>query len=182
MAVGGRGNVRLGGLRAGLVGDRDGAFVAASGGTLFLDEIGDMPLDMQAKILRVLQEGEVRPVGSSASRKVDVRVVAASHRDLAAMADAGDFRQDLFFRLNVVTLAVPSLGERLEDLPHLAAFLLQRIAAETGDAPRRLAPGAAEALAERSWPGNVRELENLLRRAAALTPPGRDLGPEDLAG
>ena len=162
--------------------DRDGAFVAADGGTLFLDEIGDMPLEMQAKILRVLQEGEVRPVGSNGTRKVDVRVVAASHRDLATMAADGTFRADLFYRLNVVTLALPPLRERAEDLPDLGAHLLARIAAETGEAPRILTLDALEALAARPWPGNVRELENLLRRAAALTPPGRPLGADDLAG
>lgn len=161
--------------------DRDGAFVAADGGTLFLDEIGDMPVDMQAKILRVLQEGEVRPVGSNKARKVDVRIVAASHRDLAAMIATGAFREDLYYRLNVVTLALPALRERPEDLEPLSRFLLGRIAAEAKEPARELTPDGAAALAGREWPGNVRELENLLRRAVALSSPGTALGPAELA-
>ncbi|MDF1800782.1 MAG: sigma-54 dependent transcriptional regulator [Planctomycetota bacterium] len=160
--------------------DRDGAFVAADGGTLFLDEIGDMPVEMQAKILRVLQEGEVRPVGSNKARKVDVRIVAASHRDLAAMVATGAFREDLYYRLNVVTLSLPALRERPEDLEPLARFLLGRIAAESKEPARELTADGVAALAGREWPGNVRELENLLRRAVALSPPGTALGPAEL--
>lgn len=160
--------------------DRKGTFLAADGGTVFLDEIGDMPLEMQAKILRVLQEGEIRPVGSTKAKKVDVRVVAASHRDLAAMVKVGEFREDLFYRLNVITLEIPALRERAEDVPLLAEFLLGRIAQEAGEAPRSLTSGALAALQGRRFPGNVRELENLLRRAAALTPPGRPIDVADL--
>lgn len=161
--------------------DRKGTFVTADGGTVFLDEIGDMPSDMQSKLLRVLQDGEVRPVGASKARKVDVRIVAASHRDLAAMVADGRFREDLLFRLNVITLEVPPLRERKPDLPHLAAFLLGRIADEQGGTPRELTADALAALAEREWPGNVRELENVLRRASALAPPGAPLDRSDLA-
>ena len=160
--------------------DRKGTFAAANGGTVFLDEIGDMPMPMQAKILRVLQEGEVRPVGSSKPEKVDVRIIAASHRDLLAMAAEGRFREDLLYRLNVITLELPALRERLEDLPILADFLLARVAKEEGQPPRRLTPAALEALAKQRFPGNVRELENLLRRAAALTPADRPIDAPDL--
>lgn len=160
--------------------DRKGTFVTADGGTVFLDEIGDMPADMQAKLLRVLQDGEVRPVGATTPKKVDVRVVAASHRDLAALVKEGKFREDLLFRLNVITLEVPALRDRKEDLPYLATYLLQRVADEAGEAPRALTADALAALAERDWPGNVRELENLLRRAAALTPAGQPIDRADL--
>jgi len=162
--------------------DRKGTFLAADGGTVFLDEIGDMPLDMQAKILRVLQEGEIRPVGSSKPKKVNVRVVAASHRDLVSMVKAGSFREDLFYRLNVITLEVPALRERQEDVPLLAEFLLRRIAKEEDAAPRVLTPAAIEALVAMPFPGNVRELENLLRRAAALTSPNQPIDASDLVG
>lgn len=160
--------------------DRKGTFVTADGGTVFLDEIGDMPPDMQSKLLRVLQDGEVRPVGASKTQKVDVRIVAASHRDLGELVKQGRFREDLLFRLNVITLEVPSLRERKADLPYLATFLLERMADELGGTPRALTADALAALAERDWPGNVRELENLLRRAAALTPPGQPIDRSDL--
>jgi len=151
----------------GAIKDRPGHFVAANGGTVFLDEIGDMPREMQAKLLRVLQDGEVRPVGSNKSISVDVRVVAASHRDLAAMCKSGEFREDLYFRLNVITVRLPALREREGDVEHLARFFLARIAKEMG---RRadLTPEALQALSAWRWPGNVRELENELRRAVAL--------------
>jgi len=161
--------------------DRKGTFVTADGGTVFLDEIGDMPSDMQSKLLRVLQDGEVRPVGASKALAVDVRVVAASHRDLAAMVAAGSFREDLLYRLNVITLQVPPLRDRKPDLPYLAAFLLERIAEEQGGEARALTADALAALAEHDWPGNVRELENVLRRASALAPPGAPLDRSDLA-
>ncbi|HEX6882884.1 MAG TPA: sigma-54 dependent transcriptional regulator [Planctomycetota bacterium] len=160
--------------------DRPGHFVTASGGTLFLDEIGDMPLEMQAKLLRVLESGEVRPVGGNQVVRVDVRVVAASHRDLAAMVAARKFREDLYYRLNVVRIALPPLRERTGDVALLARFFLSRFAAPGVE----LAPAALAALEAHTWPGNVRQLENELRRAAALTR-GRiersDLSPE-LAG
>jgi two-component system, NtrC family, response regulator HydG len=156
--------------------DRAGVFVEADGGTLFLDEIGDMPISVQARLLRVLQEGEVRPVGSSGVRSVDVRVIAATHVDLAAAVEAGRFRQDLYYRLNVVVLAVPPLRERLEDLPLLAAHFLRK---HGGKHPPSLAPDTLEVMASYEWPGNVRELENAVMHAIALHH-GEVIGPESL--
>jgi transcriptional regulator with GAF, ATPase, and Fis domain len=147
--------------------DRAGHLVAADGGTVFLDEIGDMPLEMQSKLLRVLQDGEVRPVGSNKTRHVDVRVVAATNKDLVAACKKGTFREDLYFRLAVITLQLPPLRERVGDVRILARFLLARAAAEVGR-PVTLEEDALAALEAWRWPGNVRELENELRRAAAL--------------
>ena len=145
--------------------DRAGVFVEADGGTLFLDEIGDMPLAVQARLLRVLQESEVRPVGSSGVRKVDVRVIAATHVDLGTAVEHGRFRQDLYYRLNVVVLRVPALRERLDDLPLLAAHFLRK---HGGDKPPSLSPDALDAMTSYGWPGNVRELENAVLHAIAL--------------
>ncbi|MEY2745346.1 MAG: sigma54-dependent response regulator, CbrB [Planctomycetota bacterium] len=169
------GHVR--GSFTGAVADRQGHFVAANGGTVFLDEIGDMPLSMQAKLLRVLQEGEVRPVGSNKVQKVDVRVVAATNKDLPAMCRAGTFREDLYFRLNVVTLRLPPLRERKGDVAHLARFFLARCNAESGRATR-LSDAALAALEAWRWPGNVRELENVIRRASVFA--GEEILPADL--
>jgi len=156
------------GAFTGAVADRAGHFVAADGGTVFLDEIGDMPLPMQAKLLRVLQDGEVRPVGSNASKKVDVRVVAATNKDLRAMCAAGTFREDLYFRLNVITIELPPLREREGDVAHLARFFIGRMKDEIG-LEATITPAALEALSRWRWPGNVRELENEIRRAVALS-------------
>ncbi len=156
--------------------DRAGVFVEADGGTLFLDEIGDMPSSVQARLLRVLQEGEVRPVGGSGVRNVDVRVIAATHVDLAAAVEAGRFRQDLYYRLNVVTVAVPALRDRLDDLPLLAAHFLKKHGAGH---PPSLSPQALEVMAAYGWQGNVRELENALLHAMALHHEDV-LGPESL--
>ena len=145
--------------------DRAGVFVEADGGTLFLDEIADMPMGVQARLLRVLQEGEVRAVGASGVRSVDVRVIAASHVDLQHAVEHGRFRQDLYYRLNVVVLQVPPLRERLDDLPLLAAHFLRK---HGGATPPALSPDALETLAAYGWPGNVRELENALLHAIAL--------------
>lgn len=152
----------------GAIQDREGHFVVADGGTVFLDEIGDMPLSMQAKLLRVLQDGEVRPVGSNKSKKVDVRLVAATHRDLVEAVGVGAFRQDLLFRLNVVTIYLPPLREREGDVRLLVTGLLPGIAAEVGR-EAELDESALAALEAWDWPGNVRELENELRRAVALS-------------
>jgi transcriptional regulator with GAF, ATPase, and Fis domain len=162
----------------GAIADRPGHFVAADGGTVFLDEIGDMPLAMQSKLLRVLQEGEVRPVGSNKVVHVDVRIVAASNKDLRAMCRAGTFREDLYFRLAVITIQLPPLRERKGDVRHLVRFFLERMKSELG----REASVTDEALAllERwRWPGNVRELENEIRRAVALS--GPTIGADDLS-
>jgi len=149
--------------------DREGFFQAADGGTLFLDEIGDLPLAMQSKLLRVIQERSVRPVGATAESPVNVRIVSATHKDLASEVAAGRFRQDLFYRLNVIQIRVPPLRERLEDLGLISARLLARIAQDAGVSPTpRLTPAALQTLSRYAFPGNVRELENLLHRALAL--------------
>jgi len=164
------------GAFTGATADRPGVFVEADGGTLFLDEIGDMPLAVQARLLRVLQEGEVRPVGGSGVRKIDVRVIAATHVDLASAVEQGRFRQDLFYRLNVIVLVVPPLRDRLDDLPLLAAHFLRK---HGGASPPSLSPDALEVMAGYGWPGNVRELENALMHAIALHH-GEVIGPESL--
>ena len=164
----------------GAVEDRKGHFAAADGGTVFLDEIGDMPLEMQSKLLRVLQEGEVRPVGSNESKKVSVRVLAASHRDLLEMCARGEFREDLYYRLNVVTVELPPLRERAGDVTELVDYFCDVLKAELAR-DVSVAGDALAALQAYSWPGNVRELENELRRAAVMSkgPIGRaDLRPE----
>ncbi|KQT14126.1 sigma-54-dependent transcriptional regulator [Ramlibacter sp. Leaf400] len=157
------------GSYTGSTADREGYFQAASGGTLFLDEIGDLPLAMQSKLLRAIQERHVRALGSTQEDAVDVRIVSATHRDLAADVTAGRFRQDLYYRLNVIEIVVPPLRERREDLPALCDALLARIAAETGMPVPKLSAAVAEQLAHHPLAGNVRELENLLHRAVALS-------------
>lgn len=149
--------------------DRDGYFQAARGGTLFLDEIGDLPLAMQSKLLRAIQERSVRPLGSTQEETVDVRIVSATHRDLAADVLSGRFRQDLYYRLNVIEIVIPPLRERREDLPALCAALLARIAHESGIKPPALTEHALSTIASYPLSGNVRELENLLHRAVALS-------------
>ncbi|MEP6608719.1 MAG: sigma-54 dependent transcriptional regulator [Burkholderiaceae bacterium] len=148
--------------------DREGFFQAAAGGTLFLDEVAELPLPMQVKLLRAIQERRVRKVGASAEEPVDVRLVSATHQDLGALVTAGRFRQDLFYRLNVIELRVPGLRERLDDIPALADAILARIADRSGSPRARLSPAAEAALKRYRFPGNVRELENILERAVAL--------------
>jgi len=145
-----------------------GLFQAADGGTLFLDEIGDMPLPLQVKLLRVLQEGEVRPVGSTQAIPVDVRVISATHRDLDSQREQGHFREDLFYRLNVVYLKLPSLADRREDIPLLAAHILRRLAERYRKPAPSLAPDAMALLVAAPWPGNIRQLLNLLEQSVAL--------------
>ncbi len=157
---------------------RPGLFEAAHEGTLFLDEAGEMPAALQAKLLRVLMDGLVLRVGSRTARQVDVRVVAATHRDLRERIREGLFREDLYYRLAVVPLKVPPLRERLEDLPLLAEAMLQRAARDMGLPLRRLAPAALEKLAGYAFPGNVRELRNLIERACILAQ-GAEIGPGD---
>lgn len=149
--------------------DRDGYFQAARGGTLFLDEIGDLPLAMQSKLLRAIQERSVRPLGSTQEETVDVRIVSATHRDLAADVRAGHFRQDLYYRLNVIEIVIPPLRERREDLPALCNALLHRILQDSGIPVPKLTAQALDAIAAHPLTGNVRELENLLHRAVALS-------------
>ena len=149
--------------------DREGFFQAAQGGTLFLDEIGDLPLQMQSKLLRVIQERAVRPLGAVAETPLNVRIVSATHKDLGTEVLAGRFRQDLYYRLNVIRITVPPLREHIADLPALCTSVLQRIARDAGvTPPPTLAPDALQHLLRYSFPGNVRELENLLHRALAL--------------
>ncbi len=146
-----------------------GLFQAAEGGTLLLDEVGDMPMRLQVKLLRVLQESQVRPVGSTEAISVDVRVVSATHRDLQDMMREGRFREDLYYRLNVVNIRLPSLDERREDIPLLVSHFLQTIAQEAGQDRKVYAPEAVELLVTAEWPGNVRQLYNVVRQNVALS-------------
>ncbi len=147
---------------------KDGLLISAEGGTVFLDEIGELTLDLQAKLLRALQEKEVRPVGATHQVPIRARIVAATNRDLAAMVECGTFRKDLFYRLNVVKLQLPSLRDRREDIPLLAAHFLDRISREQG-VKLTLSDEALRTIMEHDWPGNVRELENAIERACALS-------------
>ena len=152
----------------GAVADRRGLFQAAQGGTLFLDEIGDMPLPLQVKLLRALEERKIRPVGSHESHDVDVRVIAATHRKLEERIASGEFREDLYYRLNVVKLYIPTLAERREDIPMLASHFLTRLAERYRKSRLSLAPEATELLVSAPWPGNVRQLLNVIEQAVAL--------------
>jgi two-component system response regulator GlrR len=146
-----------------------GLFQAAEGGTLLLDEIGDMPMRLQVKLLRVLQENQVRPVGSTEALQVDVRVISATHRDLQALLREGQFREDLYYRLNVVNIKLPTLDDRREDIPLLVANFLQIIAQEAGQERKVYAPEAVEMLVTAEWPGNIRQLYNVVRQNVALS-------------
>jgi two-component system response regulator PilR (NtrC family) len=157
--------------------DRDGFFQAANGGTLFLDEVADLPLAMQVKLLRAIQEKRVRKVGATQEEPVDVRIISATHQRLQGLVEAGEFRQDLFYRLNVIQLEMPSLREMGEDIPQIAEAILARLAPET---QARLDPSAAKALQAYPFPGNVRELENILERALALAADAQRIAVEDL--
>jgi DNA-binding NtrC family response regulator len=159
--------------------DQKGLFDAADGGTIFLDEIGDIPLATQVRLLRVLQEGEIKRVGSADSVRVDVRVIAATHRDLPKLVKAGKFREDLFYRLNVINIPLPSLRDRVEDVPLLAHHFLRRYAERLAKKVRTLSPEAIELLCGYRWPGNVRELENAIERAVVLCR-GEAVTPSDL--
>lgn len=165
------------GAFTGAAADHDGFFRAADGGTLFLDEVADLPLLMQVKLLRAIQEKKVRKVGSTSEENVDVRIISATHRNLAGEVKGGTFRQDLYYRLNVIELRMPSLREMPEDIPLLAAAILGRQAA--GSDPLPLSAAALKALQAYDFPGNVRELENVLERALALTA-DREIGEDDL--
>ena len=158
------------GAFTGAIAAHKGLFQSADGGTLLLDEIGDMPLPLQVKLLRVLQEGEVRPVGATQSIPVDVRVISATHRDLEVQRANGRFREDLYYRLNVVSLQLPPLSERREDIPLLAAYILRSLAERYRKPVPTMAPDAMALLVAAPWPGNVRQLLNLLEQAIALTP------------
>ena len=158
----------VGGAFTGAASDYKGLFQAAGRGTVFLDEIGDMPLPLQVKLLRVLQEKEVRPIGSTQAVKVDVRIISATHRNLEEQIKAGNFREDLYYRLHVVALSLPSLQQRREDIPVLAAYFLKNLATRYGKTLNGFAQDALEVLVKHNWPGNVRELYNVIEQAVAL--------------
>jgi two-component system response regulator GlrR len=157
------------GAFTGAASKHDGLFQAASGGTIFLDEIGDMPLSLQVKLLRVLQDMEVRPVGATKNIPVDVRVISASHRNLEAMVDAGEFRSDLYYRLKVVTLVTPKLSDRYEDIPLLADHFLEQFAQANNTKKKKLSPEALNYLMSTDWPGNIRQLNNVIELCATLS-------------
>jgi two-component system response regulator PilR (NtrC family) len=159
--------------------EREGFFHAANGGTLFLDEVADLPLHMQVKLLRAIQEKRVRKVGATAEDPVDVRIICATHQNLAALVEAGRFRQDLYYRLNVIELRMPPLRECQDDVPELARAILTRLGKEAGGDPAVLSADAMRALAAYDFPGNTRELENILERAIALSS-SDEIQPEDL--
>jgi DNA-binding NtrC family response regulator len=169
------------GAFTGAVTHRVGRFEQAHRGTLFLDEIGDLPVDIQAKLLRVLQEREFQRIGSSETLKVDVRVIAASNMDLAQAVREGNFREDLYYRLNVVPLRVPALRERPSDIPALVHHLIDKICRQEGLPPRRVTRETLERLSCYSWPGNVRQLENATEMAIALSGDRETLYPADFA-
>ncbi len=163
----------------GAVQDKEGLFQAANGGTLFLDEVGDLPLHMQVKLLRAIQEKSIRPVGSQTEVKVDVRILSATHKNLQELVTLGKFRQDLYYRLNVIQLHIPALRDRADDVPLLAEQLLTKLSVQMGMKAPKLTPDAAEGLRRYSFPGNVRELENVLERALTLCN-GTEITTQDL--
>jgi two-component system, NtrC family, response regulator PilR len=165
------------GAFTGAEGDRDGFFQAANGGTLFLDEVADLPLAMQVKLLRAIQEKKVRKVGSTQEEPVDVRLISATHKNLAGLVDSGEFRQDLFYRLHVIELSMPPLREMREDIPVIATAILLKLAR---GAPAKLLPDAVTALEKYPFPGNVRELENILERGLSLAADAQHIGADDL--
>jgi len=152
----------------GAVSDKHGLFQAANEGTLFLDEVAELPLHMQVKLLRAIQEKSVRPVGAQKEIPIDVRILAATHQDLNALVNEGQFRKDLYYRINVIELHIPSLRERTDDIPVLAEYILQKLSSESGMAQPALSPTAITRLEQYPFPGNVRELENILERAMTL--------------
>ncbi|HUF80233.1 MAG TPA: sigma-54 dependent transcriptional regulator [Burkholderiales bacterium] len=167
------------GAFTGAAADREGFFQAASGGTLFLDEVAELPLSMQVKLLRAIQEKRVRKVGSTGEESVDVRIISATHHNLGDQVKLGKFRQDLYYRLNVIELKMPALREMRDDIPLLTDAILRRLAAASDGGAPRLTAAALERLSAYDFPGNVRELENVLERALALTA-GGEIGAEDL--
>jgi two-component system response regulator PilR (NtrC family) len=163
----------------GAVADKRGLLQSAEGGTLFLDEVADLPLHMQVKLLRVIQEKSVRPIGEQREQPIDVRVLSATHKNLAELVASGRFREDLFYRINVIEIRVPALREHAEDIPELAEAMLRRLGRRLGGAGPTLSASALALLSGYAFPGNVRELENILERALTLCT-GAEIGPEDL--
>jgi transcriptional regulator with PAS, ATPase and Fis domain len=170
------------GAFTGALRDKPGIFELADGGTLFLDEIGEMKAILQAKLLRVLQEGTFTPVGGVKPRKVDVRVVAATNRDLEAMIKDGSFREDLFYRLNVVRLSLPALRQRSADIPYLVDHFLEKISQRDGKPRKRISPELLALLSSFSWPGNVRELENEIERLCLMAGDSSEISIEHADG
>ena len=158
------------GAFTGALTNRDGRFKVADGGTIFLDEVGELPLETQVKLLRVLQEQEFEPIGSSRTVKVDVRIIAATNRDLSAAVAEGRFRRDLYYRLNVFPIRVPPLRERIADVPLLMSFFLQRFAKKLGKPVKKVSEETVRSLTGYPWPGNIRELQNVIERAILLSP------------
>jgi two-component system response regulator PilR (NtrC family) len=163
----------------GAVADKEGLIRSAEGGTLFLDEVADLPLHMQVKLLRVIQEKSIRPVGDTRESPVDIRVLSATHRKLDELVRAGKFREDLYYRINVIELRVPALRERLDDVPPLVDMMLDRMATQMGIQRPQITDEAMDKLLSYSYPGNVRELENILERALTLCSEDR-ITPEDI--
>ena len=159
--------------------DKAGFFQAADGGSIFLDEVADLPLHMQVKLLRAVQEKSVRPVGDTHEIPVDVRILSATHKNLAELVQTGEFRQDLFYRINVIELNVPPLRERKEDISELAEFILNKASSTNDTQPRNFTRGALDSLENYNYPGNIRELENIIERAVALCD-GEEIGEDDL--
>jgi sigma-54-dependent transcriptional regulator len=160
--------------------DKKGLIELAHGGTLFLDEIGDMPIGLQAKLLRVLQEGEVRPLGGAKCNKVDVRIIAATHQDLQELIRNGDFRQDLYYRLCVFPIELPPLRERKEDLPSLIQHFMGEFSDQYGKQTNGFSPAAVDSMLQYDYPGNIRELRNLVERAVLMCEAGASILPEHL--
>ncbi|MDB5477845.1 MAG: sigma-54-dependent Fis family transcriptional regulator, partial [Alphaproteobacteria bacterium] len=167
------------GAFTGAVARRLGKFEEANGGTLFLDEISEMDINLQAKLLRAIQEKEIDRIGSNKPVKVDIRLIATTNRNLEKEVKAGTFRQDLYFRLNVINLELPSLAERKADIPKLAKFFIDKFAAQNGVPSKPLSEGALDKLLNHSWPGNIRELENIMHRAVLISR-GTEIGPESI--
>jgi two-component system response regulator PilR (NtrC family) len=163
----------------GAVADKPGLFQSAQGGTLFLDEVADLPVTMQVKLLRAIQERAVRPIGAQAEIRVDVRILSATHKNLASMVSAGSFRQDLYYRINVIEINVPPLRERGEDIPLLVEHIVQRLARDSGVPPPHLTNDAMLQLRSYAFPGNVRELENIIERAMTMCE-GAEINAGDL--
>jgi transcriptional regulator with GAF, ATPase, and Fis domain len=157
------------GAFTGALTNRDGRFRLADGGTIFLDEVGELPFDTQVKLLRVLQEQEFEPVGGSQTVRVNVRVIAATNRDLATMVREGKFRSDLFYRLNVLPVSIPALRQRQEDVPLLVAFFVQRFAKKFSKPVKQVSGETMDRLVNYAWPGNIRELQNIIERAVVLS-------------
>ena len=165
----------------GAVSDQPGLIRTAAGGTLFLDEVGDLPLDVQPKLLRFLEQGEIMPVGENRPQPVDVRVIAATNADLEQRVAEGKFREDLYYRLSVIRIHVPPLRQRREEIPHLATYFLRDASEKLSKPDISLGPDVLDLFAQYWWPGNVRQLRNELQRSVAMAPPGGTIGPEHLS-